>query len=644
VLLLAWPLAPGRAAAQVGSTQAKPEFVEHLLRFVEAAAGTYGDEAAPLEAHLEGMRQALARWDRELAIAEADVAGLSGAGTVARAAFGRALSIQLLDRGRLADAERALAEALRLDRPHADVWQLLGAMRSRLGRADAAIDALEEAARLEPGAPTTWYLLAEQSRRAGDTKTLARARESFERTAREQLARQTSSGEAPAAPFLDWGLLQEPVDARPYFLPAAYADGLALLRQGEHAGALASFEAAVAADPLVAVGDATRDRLAVAGSALRRGDLPAALRELEALVADEPGAAEAYRIMGNAFRAAGRHAESLAALETAVRLQPASDRARVARAEVLQAGGRTREAAEALRETIALAPAAGLAHYRLGEASTRLRTYESARAAFAGAIAVRPLVGTDTIHRAMAELPRAADTDDEAAVETQRRRVALDLNNVGARVALGTASLELGDNAGAVMELLAALLIDPGHVEANAALAQASLRLDDHAGAVVAARRALEGHPNHPGAQYVLATALTRQGNAEEAALAFERYRRMLDDAQVARRRDFELDRLLVDAREHATRGAIDEAVASLRAGMALRPEDPALPLSVGLLLLNGQRPQEAIAALEAALALGAGPEAHQHLAAAYDPLGRPEDARRHQETFERSLVRAPRP
>jgi tetratricopeptide (TPR) repeat protein len=244
----------------------------------------------------------------------------------------------------------------------------------------------------------------------------------------------------------------------------------------------------------------------------------------------------------------------------------------------------------------------------------------------------------------LAELPRAADTDDEAAVETQRRRVALDLNNVGARVALGTASLELGDNAGAVMELLAALLIDPGHVEANAALAQASLRLDDHAGAVVAARRALEGHPNHPGAQYVLATALTRQGNAEEAALAFERYRRMLDDAQVARRRDFELDRLLVDAREHATRGAIDDAVASLRAGMALRPEDPALPLSVGLLLLNGQRPQEAIAALEAALALGAGPEAHQHLAAAYDALGRPEDARRHQETFERSLVRAPRP
>jgi predicted Zn-dependent protease len=142
----------------------------------------------------------------------------------------------------------------------------------------------------------------------------------------------------------------------------------------------------------------------------------------------------------------------------------------------------------------------------------------------------------------------------------------------------------------------------------------------------------------------VLATALARRGSSDEAAIAFARYRQMLDDAQVARRRDFELDRLLQDAREHATRGAIDDAVASLRAGMALRPEDPTLHVSVGLLLLNGQRPEEAVPELEAALALGAGPEVHQHLAAAYDALGRPEDARRHQALYERSLTRAPRP
>jgi Flp pilus assembly protein TadD len=67
------------------------------------------------------------------------------------------------------------------------------------------------------------------------------------------------------------------------------------------------------------------------------------------------------------------------------------------------------------------------------------------------------------------------------------------------------------------------------------------------------------------------------------------------------------------------------------------------LHLSTGLLLLNGQRPQEAIAELEEALALGAEPAVHQHLAAAYDALGRPDDARRHQALFERSLVAAPR-
>ena len=645
VVFLLASLAPGRAAAQIAPAQAKPEFVDHLLRFVEAAAGTYGDEAAPLEAHVQGMRQALARWDRELAVAEADVERMSRAGNATRAAFGRALAIQLLDRGRLGDAEQELTAALRLDRPHADVWHLLGLMRSRLGRPDAAVDALEEAATLDPASPVTWYLLTEESRRAGDTRTLARARETFRRSAGAQLARHAPGDEASAAPFLDWGLITEPPDARPYFVPAAYADGLARLRQGEYAGAVASFEAAVAADPLTTAGDAgSRDRLAAAGAALRRGDLPAALERLQALTADEPGNAEAHRILGNALRAAGRHEDSFAALSTAVGLQPWNDRARVALADVLIAGGRTAEAAQALRETVAVAPDAGLAYLRLGEVSSTLRDYESARQAFEGAIRVHPLVGTDTLYRRLAGLPRAREADDARAVEQQRQRVTLDLNNAAARLALGAALLDAGDNEGARIELLAALLVEPGHVEANATLALASLRLDDHDGAIAAARRALAGNASHATAQYVLATALARQGNADEAQAAFARYRQMLDDAQVARQRDLELDILLRDAREHATRGVIDEAVASLRAGMALRPEDPALHVSAGLLLLNGQRPDEAVAELEAALALGAGAEVHQHLAAAYDALGRPEDARRHQQLYERSLTRAPRP
>ncbi len=630
-------LPTGHAMAQGAQPPPKQAFVDHLLGFVESAAGTYGDEAPLLETHLQGMREALSRWDRALAIAEADVAGMSRADAAARAAAGRALSVQLLERGRLQDAERELSEALRLDRRHADVWQLLGLTRSRIGRLDDAVDAFEAATSVDPDAPAGWYLLAEASRRAGETKTMVRAREAFGRSARAQVARQHPGDESHATPFLDWGLFQEPPDARPYFVPAAYADGLARLRRGEYAEALDSFEAAVAADPLT--GGAARDRLHDEGAALRRGDLPAALQGLQALTAEEPGRAEAHRILGNALRAAGRHADSVAALETAVGLQPGGDRARVALADVLAAGGQTAGAAEALRATIAAAPEAGLAYYRLGEVSTGLRDYASARRAFAEAIRIHPLVGTDTLYRRLAELPRAPDADDETLVDWQRQRVALAPNDVEARLALGAACLETGDEEGAATELLAALLIAPGDVEANAALAQAELRLGHHDGAVAAARRALAADPDHAAALYVLATALARRGSAGEAQVAFARYRRMLDEAQIARRQDLELDVLLRRAREEATRGAIDEAVASLRAGMALRPEDPALHVSVGLLLLSGGRPGEAVVALEEALALGAGPGMHEHLAAAYDALGRREDARHHQEIFERSLA-----
>ena len=637
VLLLASPLGLGHAKAQGAGTQgARPALVDHLLGLAEAASGVYGDEGARLEAHLRGMQGALARWDRELATAEVNLARQARGPDAARAAVARALAIRFLDHGRLEDAERELASALDLDRRRADVWQLLGVVRSRLGRPAQAAEALAEATRLEPGDPIAWYLLADQSRHAGDPGEMTRARDAFQRTTRERLRRQGSVGHG--APFLEWGLLQEPSGARPYFLPAAYAAGLTLLRQGRYTDALTSFQAAVAVDPLVASAGASRDRLARAGAALRQGDLPEALGLLQALVSDVPDFAEAHRIMGNAFRAAGRHAESVAALETAVELQPANERARVALADVLAAGGRTTEAVQALRGTIALLPASGLAHSRLAELSSTVRDYVSARGALESAIDIRPLVGAGALYRALSELPRAREADGETAIEHQRRRVALDLNDTGARVALGTACLDADDNDCAVVELLAALLIEPGHVAANAALAQASLRLGDQDGAVAAARRALAGDADDPEAQYVLATALARLGDTDQSSTAFERYRRMLDEAQADRRRDFDLGLLLEEAREHASRGAIDEAVTSLRAGMELRPKDPALRVSIGLLLLSGQQPLAAVAELEQALALGAGPEIHQHLAAAYDALNRREDARRHQELYERSL------
>ncbi len=111
---------------------------------------------------------------------------------------------------------------------------------------------------------------------------------------------------------------------RPTF-DGAYGLGTCVLRQGEHAAALAHFERAVERDPRAAIA-----QVGLASALLAVGRTADAIVRLERAVALEPGMGEAYYMLGRAYQSAGDRARAQAAFAKAeeIRVGPQRDRTR----------------------------------------------------------------------------------------------------------------------------------------------------------------------------------------------------------------------------------------------------------------------------------------------------------------------------
>jgi tetratricopeptide (TPR) repeat protein len=112
----------------------------------------------------------------------------------------------------------------------------------------------------------------------------------------------------------------------------------------------------------------------------------------------------------------------------------------------------------------------------------------------------------------------ARDAQYEEAVDNFTWALALDPDNVNARVSLARSLYLAGDREAAGKELAAALERDPAHVLGNflmGALLEESGKPDV---ALEHYRKALVGDPEHAGANFYLANALMRRGQFAEAA------------------------------------------------------------------------------------------------------------------------------
>jgi tetratricopeptide (TPR) repeat protein len=641
VLLLGWATAVRASPVQEPATpRPKDAFVASLVRFVAAIAGTYGDEGAEARSSLAEMRRTLAVWDTSISSHVTQVTAEAHEARPARAAeLHLGLGVLYLDRGRTDDAVRELRTAAALDPTRADIPRLLGVTEGRGNRDAEAAALLRRATQLDPGHAPTHYLLAARATRLGQPELAARARQAFLDTRRPVLAQPPPS--APVEPlFVQWGLTQESGNAAPFFAPAVYADGFALVRQGRYDEAIVRFEDAVSTDPLTA-NTAIPPRLAQGIEAFRAGRLPTALDHLRAVLAVTPNHSEAHRVLGTISWVAGQRASGLAQIQTAIRLNPTNERAYTALVDALLAEGRFAEAERALLDAIRVVPGSGHAHFKFGQVETTLEKDAEALGALRAAARLAPVGGLAYLYRAIGDMV-SADRDAEALVALYVERVEISPNDADAHLDLGQAYLALDRDNEAQAEFLVALMIDPQHAEAYASLGQTLLRTGAYADAEIAARRAVTIDPGHIEARYTLATSLIRLGRTDEGRQELGQYQQMRTAAETARRTEFAVAGLMRDVTQSLGRRDYAQAAALLERALVLKPGDPALHVSLGLTLGNAGRLLEAVQHFEQALALGAGPEVHRHLADAYTALGRGDDAQRHRMLYENQRAAEP--
>jgi choline-sulfatase len=223
-------------------------------------------------------------------------------------------------------------------------WKYVRAPRPELY--DLARDPGEEAdrSRSEPSRRAVLESLLDRFER----QSAARAARADDPAVMESLRALGYVGGAPPAGPPPAGLA-DPKDRIPQ--RDALMDAESRLRAGDHAGALARFEAVLAVEP--------RNRFATLRSGialLKKGDARGAAARLRAAVALDPGQAESRYALADALTRAGQEAAAIPEWMEAVRLQPRRVAAWSNLGTALGRAGRPVEAERAFAEALALQP------------------------------------------------------------------------------------------------------------------------------------------------------------------------------------------------------------------------------------------------------------------------------------------------
>jgi tetratricopeptide (TPR) repeat protein len=624
----------GTAALASGQVaDPKAAFAEALGQFSLALDGAFGDEGPRILSSLDALDRGLAQWDETIKRYEAGMAEETKNADPKLAALAHiALGGVYLDRGRVDDALREFAEASVLDPGRADAAMLQGLANCPPfpHRPPAAIAAFQKASALDPADIITSYLLGRQLAAAGKkdeaVSVWRRIGESLKRTADERRV-------AAAMPFMRFGVVEERSGVEPFFPPAAYADGFALLARRDYAAAISAFRTAAGRDPLVA-DQANRYGMKRAADAFRDGAIATAVEQLEAAIELAPERAEPHRVLGLVWAAAEQFERAIAELKTAVRLDPGDERTRLALADVLIRADQADAAGQSLGETITRFGKGGRAHYTLARLHQRSGRPAEALKELQAAATFNPLVGLNGIYQTIGALA-AARQNFETAVDAYGRRVDVQPNASDAHQDLGDTYARLGRSDEALAEFAVALTIDPDRASTYASLTQLYLRQGQHEDAVASAMRALALDPAQRQTHYALGTALMRLGRTAEGEKELKEFERLQQEDAASRARELELGGLTREARISSANGDYQKAVSLLRRALELAPQDPVSHLNLGTALLLGGQPAEAVEHFTAAVALDGPPVLHQQLADAYAALGRTEDSRRELEIYE---------
>jgi len=257
------------------------------------------------------------------------------------------------------------------------------------------------------------------------------------------------------------------------------------------------------------------------------GDHRGALALMDRALAQAPADAVCWSNRGLAALALGQHAEAAHNLREALRLAPAFADAHNNLSLALREAGDYAGAERHCRATLALAPASVNAHVNLGSVLAKLGRYEEALASYREALARAP--ADAAIHFNLGNAQRALG-DHGAAIAHYRQAVELAPDYAAAWVNLGTALGQSGDYRAAEACYRKAVELEPN--AANLVCLGASLgaqgRNDEEEPYY---RRALELDPAHADARQNLVWLKLKRGEYREGWAEYARRWRACDYA-----------------------------------------------------------------------------------------------------------------
>jgi tetratricopeptide (TPR) repeat protein len=594
--------------------QIKVAFVEALQQFVRAQAGTFGDEGQALRAALDAMRLRLTTWDGAI-----DQFQNKWSRTSRDADVPLALASVWLDRHRLDAALRELDAAERRDDRRVDLYMMRALASGTSGRYEDAVPALRKAAALEPDNPTLWYGLAQYLTRLQQPDEAARALRRLQRTLD---ARRGGTGTAVSRPprFERVDLLRQVSGAAPVFPQSRYAAGFLALASADYAAALARFGEAVDRDP-IAVESSARAQIVEAASALKGGQIQAALERLRAAAETSPSDGEVHRALGLAYWVDGQSGKSIEHLRSAIRLSPQDERPRVLLADVLAGDRRLAEAERELTQAADVAGRSGQIAYRLAQLAQRQSLLPQAAAAFRDSESFGPVIGRDYFYQSWGSL-LVNQADFDGAVTAYQRRIEVNGNNAEAHRQLGEIYFLQGRNDEALAEFSVAVWLDPTDARAHAGAGQVYGRSSRYADAIAALQRALALDATLREARYALGTALMRAGRADDGRRELETFARLQAEAEANGQLEFQLDALRRQASKALLSGDYAAAVARFEEALRVDPASARSHRDLGLTLLRAQRPREAVGYLLEAQRIEETAEGHRYLADGYSAMG----------------------
>lgn len=512
-------LLPVPAAAQ------KDSFVDSIIEFHSALAGTYGDGGASVTAALNRLAASLDVWEQSQARTEASLKGRAGATPGEFALF-------YAEHARFDEAIAAAAAAIAAEPTRASLHVFKGLLQEAAGHHADAAATFASAGDVDPRDPIATYLAAARLAPNASPETVQARTAAF-------LAATSTGGAAQRRPFLQFGLIDDFSSKVPVFSLAQYEEGFALFAGGKYRDAVARFKAAVMADPLVNDPAARHARVLAGVGALRDKRGPQAIQELQAAVGELPASSEAHRVLGVTLRAMNRLPDSLRHFETAVKLAPRDERARLTLGDTLAEAGKLPEAERVLRETIAALPKSGGARWALARVYERMNRGLDAIATLEEAAGLTVVAGKAALYWRIAELAHRLQNYD-LVVRALMARSRLLPNEGHAHKDLGLAFVRIGHSDEALIELLMAARLGVEDTETLAAIGQLHLGAERFDAAERVLRAAIAQDPKNAQAHYALGMTLTRTGRAGEAKLHLDEFRRLRAAALSEQQRQFE--------------------------------------------------------------------------------------------------------